>query len=535
VELPILRRMTEADHRDRYRWATTVCSLAVFKAESDLPIGAEVTVELLPQVWSIWFFKPGVLTPLGGSMWGFELGVVPDIESELFTPIAEPVAFHLLPSEPDHLEAYRKLDGQLIIKRFDQCGNPVGDRELAAEASLEQGSGQVHIKDVRGFTGFSNALPVGMDDTPVFFGEFHWHCEFSNDGERKLEDALKSARDDFGLDFAGPADHISYPYACYRSEEFTPARQAEICRRFDEAGRFITLPGAELSGRFGHCNLHADSWETFLKLWPKIGEKLHAAWVKYPYGYPLRELAELGPKGRTLVIPHHTNTDSYISDGVNREDGLPFWCAMHYPVPPVYNALRLIEMNQGRGSYETEALDPKWHVRHGGFGGSVTTALTRGYRVGFVAGTDNHNGWPTRGHDGLPAGVTGVQADSLDLKSIFKALHDRRCYATTGARIVADATLNGYPIGSEQRLSPGAPRQFRISLRGTAPWECVQIIHCGAVLADFPIEKDTLDFAATYDDTRPGRPLEDAWYYIKARQTDGHCVWLSPFWVDLEG
>ena len=158
--------------------------------------------------------------------------------------------------------------------------------------------------------------------------------------------------------------------------------------------------------------------------------------------------------------------------------------------------------------------------------------MSRGYRLGFVGGSDNHTGWPTRQGAGY-CGLTAIQASSLDTQTLFASLYRRRCYATSGARIVADATLKGYQIGSEMQLEPGEPREMRITIKGTAPIVAVQIIHCGYMLAELPVEKDSVDFYAEWSDERPGRPLQDVYYYVRARQTDGHCVWLSPFWIDL--
>ena len=133
----------------------------------------------------------------------------------------------------------------------------------------------------------------------------------------------------------------------------------------------------------------------------------------------------------------------------------------------------------------------------------------------------------------LTVGLTAVQASSLDTKSVFRALHDRRCYATSGARIVADVTLNEQPMGSELTLDPGVERRFRIQIRGTAPIVAVQMIHFGYVLAEFDVDGASWDFETEWCDDRPGRPLEDVYYYVRARQADGHCVWMSPFWIDL--
>ena len=91
------------------------------------------------------------------------------------------------------------------------------------------------------------------------------------------------------------------------------------------------------------------------------------------------------------------------------------------------------------------------------------------------------------------------------------------------------------PPGRELWLDPGAERRFRIRIRGTAPLAAVQIIHCGYVLADLSLPPDSTDVDLDWADERPGRGLEGVDYYVRARQTDGHCVWLSPWWVDLPG
>ena len=98
---------------------------------------------------------------------------------------------------------------------------------------------------------------------------------------------------------------------------------------------------------------------------------------------------------------------------------------------------------------------------------------------------------------------------------------------------VADVTFNGAPMGSELRLQPGADRHLRVRIRGTAPLECVQVIHCGHLLAELPVAADSPDLDAEWVDERPGRPLEDVYYYVRARQHDGECLWTSPFWIDL--
>ena len=551
--LPIVHKFSWEEMQRDWMWHTRTLSIAVVEVPTDLAKGARVAVGCK----TVSSDSSGSGATVADLTWVLYLGKVVTPGSTEFVPVSEAIELQFAAGPVDHLEAVLKPDGQILVAYFDVYGNPTspdvhGDFQVDLEGAsrrcrsapgraatvvaafdeLHQGT-RGYVVDAAGRAATSNARPVALDETPIYFGEFHWHTDFSGDGERSLQAALTSARDELGLDFAGPADHLS-PDGTYAHR--LPVEQAEICRHFDDPGYFCTIPGAELSGRYGHANLYAADFETFLQIVKRFPYELLPAWREMPNDYPLEILSALCPEGRAMVVPHHTNMDSWVDAGVVHSDGRPFWCALHWPSPTplVRQGTRLVEIVQNRGAFESEAPDPDWRVRWGGFGGSVQTALARGYRLGFVGGTDNHTGWPARltGKVGY-GGLTAILAPKLDTISLFDALYARRCYATSGARIVADATLNGYPLGSELRLVPGAPRIFQILVHGTAPLAAVQIVSMGAVLVDFPVRDDDPDFDVTWMDDRPGRPLRDVNYYVRVRQVDGHCAWLSPFWVDL--
>jgi len=543
--LPFAHQFSRQEMEVDWTWHIRTMSMVVLRVTTELPSGTVLEVHMC-------YTTKRQPTRYSGLSWTMSLGIINAPRVMDFREIAAPVEIQFVPGPADRLEAYLKPDGRLLVEHFDSHGNPTNkyDGKLMITAAHEQievqssvgvaataiqlptsasGATRVHVQDADGRDTLSNARPVAMDDMPIFFGECHWHTNFSGDGQRSMYDALRSARDELGLDFAGSADHMG---GNGRYGKNTPETQAEICEKFDEPGRFCTIPGAELSRRYGHANLYTDSFELFVELTSRFPNELAPVWNEEPNRYGFRALTELCPSGRALIVPHHTNMDSYVRERVVREDGRPFWCAMHWPIPADRKVVRLFEMVQTRGAFETEETDEEWRVYDGGLCGSARTALMRGYRLGFIGGTDNHCGWPTRRGAGY-CGLTAVQASSLDTRTIFDALYQRRCYATSGARIVADATLNGHPMGSKLKLKPGEERKLRIRIRGTAPIVAVQIVHCGYILAELPVEDGQLDFDGEWSDERPGRPLEDIYYYIRARQTDGHCVWLSPFWIDL--
>ena len=127
--------------------------------------------------------------------------------------------------------------------------------------------------------------------------------------------------------------------------------------------------------------------------------------------------------------------------------------------------------------------------------------------------------------------MTAVPADSLGAASLFAALYARRCYATSGARIVARATCNGQPMGSEITMPARRRPEIAIEILATAPLTDVQICGPEGVIAALPVEAGCMEFKATWRDERRDRPTTEACYYVRARQEDGHRAWMSPFWV----
>jgi len=71
--------------------------------------------------------------------------------------------------------------------------------------------------------------------------------------------------------------------------------------------------------------------------------------------------------------------------------------------------------------------------------------LAEGYRLGAIASTDDHLGYPGAYREGLAA----VLAPELTREAIFAALRARRTYAVSGDRILLDYRLNGHVMGQE--------------------------------------------------------------------------------------
>ncbi len=123
---------------------------------------------------------------------------------------------------------------------------------------------------------------------------------------------------------------------------------------------------------------------------------------------------------------------------------------------------------------------------HGRFDWFAEEAIARGLRVGFIGATDDHSGRPGTspptaqpdfGHHG---GLAAVYASTNTREALFEALRARRCYATTGARILLWTEMDGWPMGAVCEVA-GAPCLV-VRAAGTAPLDWVEILRGTSVV-----------------------------------------------------
>lgn len=165
-------------------------------------------------------------------------------------------------------------------------------------------------------------------------------------------------------------------------------------------------------------------------------------------------------------------------------------------------------------------------------GVSVREILDKGSRFGFIAGSDNHHGAPalsavpsrfTNLH--YPGGLAAVYAPKLTREEIFKALKERRCYATTGESMIVEFYLNGAMMGTE--IKAGSARHLEAKVIGTNRLRSVEIIKNGHIWAMHEAHGD----AETLSWEDKGREREVDYYYLRVIQADGAMAWSSPIYV----
>src|SRR5262249_44909667 len=120
-------------------------------------------------------------------------------------------------------------------------------------------------------------------------------------------------------------------------------------------------------------------------------------------------------------------------------------------------------------------------------------------------------------------GLTAVQAHTCTRQAVFDALRARRCYATSGAKILLDFTVNGMPMGSNCAFDREA--FARVEVIGTDVVARLELIGpSGPVASSKPNEREAV---------LQTEISEMPWIYARVTQQDGEMAWSSPVFFDL--
>ena len=337
----------------------------------------------------------------------------------------------------------RGLPAEIEFTREDAGAKVVGGIFASATGVLRFRASSGDLPDAR-----SNPVHV-LESLPqgrrVRWGDMHGQSRESV-GTLDAADYFRFARDDAFCEFIG---HQANDFQI--TNKFL-ARLGQLTAALHRPGRFVPFFGWEWSGNTttgGDRNVHflADSGPLHRSshaLLREVGDAGSDA-------CPVSELHELlSGRSDVLLVPHVGG----------RYANLDF----HDPsLEPV------VELHSAHGTFEWLGRD----------------ARERGLKVGYLCGSDVHVGRPgaarpavKSGEDGL--GVTGglaaVITDELSREAIFAALRERRCYGTTGVRILISANANGQPIGADVPLGPGAALSIAGFVDGTAPIQRVDLL-----------------------------------------------------------
>jgi hypothetical protein len=418
----------------------------------------------------------------------------------------------------DAVEVRLKDSSGRVVNKSDAFTNSFSDKidDLQSDNDTRF---QIEVINDQMISDKSNPAACRSDGPNLYWGDLHCHSFYHMYNPKlgyghpctKPDELLKYAKDVSHLDFAALTDGRG---ALPDNAGWEEGQQAVIDNYIE--GEFVTLKGWETQmGADGHRNAiyqHAE-------IEPHVDDEAFQAasvWGDRA-GRGMQGVLDYF-KGRSdvILIPHHSMV----------------WMNWDHFDPYLD---RLVEIYSCWGS--SECRNNALWSKTSPFKQSVRYALSRGYRLGFVGGSDSHIGYPGRSISDADryrfvrykAGYTGVYAKELTRESIFEALRNRRCYATTGERIIVDFFVDDKPMG--EVIDTGRqdnPHTIRFGVVGSEPIKQLEVIRDGSPV--FAIQPHTDRIEDEWMD-KSGEAKQGSYYYLKVTQVDGNTAWASPVWV----
>ena len=138
-------------------------------------------------------------------------------------------------------------------------------------------------------------------------------------------------------------------------------------------------------------------------------------------------------------------------------------------------------------------------------------------------------------------GLACVVARELTRDAIWEALNERRCYATTGDRILLDFTLNDAPMGTDLAVDLKAygPRNFTMRVAGTHRIDSIELLRNNKVVYSATPRSDVWEGEWTDTESLAALALTPTFphdrpfvfYYLRVRQGNRQSAWASPIWL----
>lgn len=289
--------------------------------------------------------------------------------------------------------------------------------------TLESRDGRIH--------GAANPVLVKAQVTDrIFWGDSHGHSSFG-DGVGTPAGYTSWARDDAYLDFVAHSEHDVW----LDDAEWETLRTN--ARTYTRQGEFIAFLGYEWTLPNTHGGHHNVLFRT-----AENRDRVSAQF------YPTLSMLYAGLRASAdprdvLVIPHAHQAGDYRHSDPQLE--------------------HLVEILSQQGTFE-------W------LGGRY---LGHGHQIGFIAASDTHRSRPgynapENGSLAQRGGLGAVLAAEKTSDALFDAMRAGRTYATSGARIIVDFSVNGAAMG--QRAAFSKDRLIRGQVVGTAPIDRVTLV-----------------------------------------------------------
>lgn len=395
----------------------------------------------------------------------------------------------------------------------------------------KEGIYRIEVKErKRGIKAMSNPVKViSGEGVKIFWGDLHVHSGLSDDNKigtgmnKSPEECYEYARDVMGLDFMTTTDH-HHLCSSLSPEEWQHIQTA--AKSYNEEERFVAFPGFEYRCERGDTNVifkkegASGGMENKIKSFsPSPGASVPREMKK---GIPsICELWKFYSEEEMITIPHlhpYSGKGAFFNKKYFKSER---WECVDETKE------RLIEICSTWGRFEYYNNKPHFPKVSGSMrkGNTVQDLLKMGHKFGFTGGSDDHAGLP--GHFQL----TAVLAKELTRDALWEALFQRRCYATTGPRIIINFTADGHLMGEEYTASTSP--NFHIEVIGSSHLWRVEIIRNGKMIYGISPRKEEIEFDFTDEGFKRGR--QQYYYYLRVLQEDEHMAWSSPIFINYRG
>ncbi|MBK5292722.1 MAG: hypothetical protein JJE04_13715 [Acidobacteriia bacterium] len=367
-------------------------------------------------------------------------------------------------------------------------GPPAG----TANAHLNEASDTNRIRNYR--------VEINGRRYRIVRGDLHRHTELSGDGagDGSLDDLYRYNLDAAAMDYAHVADH-----QMGNGEDYNWWITQKSNDLYYMPQRFVPLYGYERSLPFpnGHRNV----------IWAQRGKPV------LPIGAGERK-GEVNTG--SVLYPYLKQTDGIVTSHTSATQQGTDWRDNDPELEP------FVEIYQGfESSYEHAGAPRAWKegesAIHQGLRpqGYVWNAWAKGLKLGVQSSSD---------HVSTHSSYACILVEEFTRPGLVDAMRKRHTYAATDS-IVMDYRIVTKDVsalmGDIVNVTEAPKLQVRIL--GTAPIRQVDIIRNNTYVHKLtPNQADVkfeyLDAAST---------AGEAYYYVRAEQTDGQLVWSSPIWV----
>ncbi len=291
-----------------------------------------------------------------------------------------------------------------------------------------------------------------------------------------------------------------------------------VAQAFNRDDNFVVLNGYEYTSWFyGHRNIYFRDENPPIYRAVEYGNR-YGEYMEKPPSHMFEYLKRAG--WDFISIPHHTSAvdHPFCWDRFNME-----WD-------------RMVEVFSGWGNSEGNNGPLIGNGSAKFVFNTASEALKKGYKFGFVAGSDCHDGFPGNAQGSgifnwankfseAGSGKTIVLCNRLSRSEVFDSIKNRRAYATTGAEIIADFNINGLPMGSEIK-APGT-REITLNVSAPSEIEKIHILKNGRMLVrEFcDLQSEKIFFIDKKHE------LDTDCYYARVFLKDREMAWITPIWV----